>query len=151
MSFSTIPARANGTRIQNSWFDSLKAAGVLVEAFLGAGFKGETSINCANNQVSAADLTGLVFAAASYKSALIQMEIRRKTDSSELIALGHVHAIYRNSTSQWELIDGGSLPGDETGVTLSITAAGQVKYVSDSLSGANYVGTIKFKATTFSA
>lgn len=150
MSFSSVTVRENGQRVDYSWWNSLRTAGAAVEAFLGAGFISETPFAIANGQASAANITGLAFSSAAYKGALITMEVRRKTDSSEVIDHGMWTARYKDSTSSWELLRvvGG---GDETGVTLSITAGGQVQYTSDTLSGANYSGTFKFRAMTFNA
>jgi len=147
MSFSTITTRSNGQLVDYSWFEALKAAGVALEGFTGSGYIGETSMTLANGQASAADVTGLVLSAASYTGAIIYMQIRRKTGTNEVIANGLVKIFYRQNTTTWEIID--ELSGDYTGVTLSITSAGQVQYVSDTLAGSTYVGLLSYKAMSF--
>lgn len=148
MSFTSIPERTNGQKIFYDWFNSLRTAGIAVETFLGGGYVGETSFTIANNQGAAANVTGLVFASASYKAAHIFVKIQRKTDSSETVSVGVLKVMYRTATTTWEILD--ELGGDFTGVTFSITAGGQVQYTSTNQAGTNYTGTMKFKALTFS-
>lgn len=147
MSFATITTRQNGQKVTYSWFEALKTAGVAIENFLGGGFLVETSFTVANNQSSAANVTGLVFDKNSYKSAYIMATVRRKTNSNEAVSVGRLIAIYKDASSTWELID--ELGGDDDGVTFSITAAGQVQYTSDNMAGTGYTGTMRFKALTF--
>jgi hypothetical protein len=145
--FNDIPLRANGQKFYYHWFNALRTAGVAIENFLGGGFIIETSFTLANNQAVAANVTGLVIDSASYKAAHIFVRIQRKTDSSEVVSVGVLKAVYRTATTTWEILD--ELSGDYTGVTFSITSAGQVKYTSTNIAGTNYTGTMKFKAITF--
>jgi hypothetical protein len=145
--FSSIPDRSNGQKFLYSWFNSLKAAGAAVEAFLGGGFIGETSFAIANN-TGPANVTGLIIDSTLYKSAHIFAEVRRKTDSSEAISNGKITIQYRDNTTTWELLD--ELNGDDDGVTFTVHATtGQILYTSDNMSGSSYSGTIKFKVMTF--
>lgn len=98
----------------------------------------------ANNQVAAADVTGLVLDSTQYRSVKVYFEIHRKTDSNEALANGFLTAISRDSGG-WDITTGGSYDGDATGVSFSITPAGQVQYTSDNMAGANYSGTITFR------
>jgi hypothetical protein len=149
MSFSSIPIRSNGQVFYHHWFNSLRTAGLAVETFLGAGFMQETTFTIANNTAVAANVTGLVFSSASYKSAVIYCEVRRKTSTNELISNGMLRVYYRDLTSTWELLD--ELGGDDDGVVFSITSAGQVQYTSSNVSGTSYTGKLTFKAITFAA
>jgi hypothetical protein len=146
MNFSQVPIRTYGVT-DPSWWNSLRAAGVSLMNLLGGGYIEETSFAIANNNATPANVTGLSVASASYKGALVMASIRRYTDSSEVSAIGFLHLSYRVKSSTWDLTP--DLPGDATGVTFSITAAGQVQYVSDNLAGANYYGNMNFKLLSF--
>jgi hypothetical protein len=148
MSFGAITDRANGANIPASWFNTLRDAGVALENFLGGGFVAETSFTIANIQVAPANVTGLVFNSASYKGAQVFVEVRRRTGTNESVSIGRLLLFYRENTAAWDLVD--ELGGDDDGVTFTITAGGQVQYISDNMSGSGYVGTMKFKAITFS-
>lgn len=102
-----------------------------------------------NNQVAAIDITGMLLDASKYKSAKVFFEIFRKTDSEERVANGYLTAVYKTSTNSWDVTPGGTYDGDTSGVTFSILGTGQIQYVSDNMSGANYTGKIKFKDFTF--
>ncbi len=149
MSFFTIPIRQNGQKFYHDWFNSLRSAGVAIEAFFGTNFINETSFTLDNNQASPTNVSGLSFDQASVRSALIYCEVRRKTDTNEVISNGTVRAYYRANTTTWELLD--ELGGDDDGVLFSITPAGQIQYTSTNLTGSNYSGRLLFKAITFSA
>lgn len=103
-------------------------------------------ITLANNQSSAADVTGLLLDSSSYRSARIEIEIFRKTDSAERIFRGHLIATYLESSGAWDITPSGEGSGQyesgvySHGVTFSITAAGQVQYTSDLMTGLNYEG-----------
>jgi len=147
MKFSEIPVRAAGA-VNVSWWNALKTAGEAIEGFLGTGLVAETAFTVANNQVGAASVTGLVVDKTLYKSAKAFVEVRRKTDTNEVVCNGLLTLIYRDLTSAWEVVE--SWDGDAHGLTLTITAGGQVQYASDNMSGANYTGKLKFKLMTFS-
>lgn len=150
--FSAIALRANGQRILHGWFDALRLAGVDIENYLGAGYIAETSVSLANN-ASAADVTGLIVDKSLYRSAFVHVEVRRKTDSNEAVAVGMLNLLYKVNTDAWEVIPvlNGDGEEDGAGTIFSITSAGQVRAATDNMSGSNYVGTIKFKSMTFSA
>jgi hypothetical protein len=147
--FSSIPVRENGQKFFHTWFNSLRTAGIAVEGFFGTSFLTETTFTLANNQGAASNVTGLSFDSTSVKSAMIYCEVRRKTDSNEVISNGVLRVYYRDLTTTWELLN--ELGGDDDGVVFSITAAGQVQYTSSDLAGTSYTGKLTFKAVTFSA
>jgi len=112
--------------------------------------KSDSGATIANNQGSPSDVTGLLLDKTSYKSAIVLCEIRRKTTTNEAITVGLLHLYYRALSDDWELID--ELGGDpDDGVTLTVTAAGQVQYISDSMSGSSYTGTMKFRVLAIPA
>lgn len=97
----------------------------------------QTTFNFVNNQSAAADVTGLAFANASIRSASILLTVVR----------GATYAQYTidilQKASSW-VIGGPNYTGDDTGITFSITATGQVQYISTN-TGAG--GTFKFRAS----
>lgn len=147
--FSSITVRENGQKILYSWFNALRSAGVSLESFLGAGYIAETSATIANGQASATNVTGLLVSSASYKSAIVFAEVRRKTSTNELVSVGLLKLYYRDLDSAWYLVD--ELSGDEDNVEFSITTGGQVQYTSGSIAGSSYSGTIKFRLMSTSA
>jgi hypothetical protein len=113
---------------------------------------GQEGIDCmiatiANSQAVAANIVGLLLNSSEYKTVRVFFELRRKTSLEERIMNGDLTFIYRESTSAWELA-GEMGAGDVLGVTFSVTAGGQVQYVSDTVPGTSYVGTIEFKNLT---
>lgn len=104
----------------------------------------ETSFSLANNQVAAADVTGLAFNAVvrGFK-ALVSVEIDATLglyETFELVGINKAGTAFDMAVSA---------VGDESGVTFTITSAGQVQYTSSNYSG--FVsGAIKFRAETTS-
>lgn len=148
--FNDIAVRANGQRILNDWFNSLRTAGVQVEALLGVNYIPETTFAVGSSVSSATDVTGLRFDKANVGGAQVFIFIHRKTVSDEVVALGKITAIYRAKSDTWDLVQ--QIDGDDSLLTFSITAQGQVQYTSQSIgSTTGYVGNVKFKAITFAA
>jgi hypothetical protein len=104
----------------------------------------ETSFSAADNQVAATDVTGLVFAAGAVRGfkALVTVEIDATADLFEAFELVGI-----NKGGSFDMAI--SSVGDDSSITLSITAAGQVQYTSGTAAG--FVSnTIKFRAITTS-
>jgi hypothetical protein len=103
-----------------------------------------TSFSAANNQVAAADVTGLAFANASIRSfeALVSVSIDATSDLFESFKL---HGIQRGS--DWVMSQ--TAVGDASSFIFTITTAGQVQYTSASYAG--FVSaTVKFRANVLS-
>lgn len=131
--------------------DGLSTGAQLVQAIQaisnnGGGVAG-AKVAIANTQVSPADVTGLVFDKTKYYGARILFQINRQSDTalSERVANGELYVRYRAQSDSWEITESSvGSEADSHGVTFSITNAGQVQYVSDTLSGTNYVGFVRF-------
>lgn len=152
MSFSAIPPREN-TAVRASWFNLLRAAGILLEGYVGTAFLGETSFTVVNNQVAAADVTGLLFAGASVRSFVVDYQIYRNTTgggATELAEAGQLIGVYKTVAGTWELTQAPVAGAEDSGVAFSITAAGQIQYTSTSITGTPASSTMKFKARTMS-
>ena len=116
-------------------------AGVAVGS---AGDIQETSFSIANNQVAAANVTGLAFSNSVVRSfkALVSVQIDATLDLWETVEL-----IGINKAGVFDMAQSGI--GDDTGVVLTITSGGQIQYTSATYSG--FVsGAIKFRAITTS-
>lgn len=119
----------------------------ILKDFLGAGFLNEQSATISNGQASPTAVNGLAFNSAMFSSVIVFVEIRRSTASGEVVGSGFLYLVYRSAASSWDISS--QIPGDDHGVTFSITSVGQVQYVSTTLAGSGYVGAVKFKAMTF--
>lgn len=104
----------------------------------------ETSFSAANNQSSPANITGFAFANATVRSfdAVVSIFIN---------ATGSLYAVYKlkgiQKGASWEMSQ--DFTGDTTGITFSITTAGQIQYTSSNVTGFTS-DTIKFRAITTS-
>lgn len=104
----------------------------------------ETSFSAANNQVAVANVTGLLFPNATVRSfeAQVAVLIDATTDLYEKFRL---EGIQKGSSWDMFIIS----VGDNSGITFSITNAGQVQYTSANSAG--FVSnTMKFRAQTLS-
>lgn len=102
-----------------------------------AGDINETSFTAADNQSSAANITGFAFANATVRSFDATVSIVRNTT----YAAYKLYGIQKGSS--WEMSQ--NFTGDTTGITFSITNAGQIQYTSTST---GFTSLIKFRAIT---
>jgi hypothetical protein len=109
-----------------------------------AGDIAETSFSAADSQAAPASITGLAFAAGTVRSfkVLLSVSIDATADLFEAFELVGV-----NKGGSFDMAV--SSVGDDSSITLSITAAGQVQYTSGTAAG--FVSnTVKFRAITTS-
>jgi hypothetical protein len=99
----------------------------------------------ANNQVAAANVTGLLFDSTKVISGRADIDILRRTDTQWVRHRGHLDVWYQPETATWDCLYTGAGSGDP-GIDFTITAAGQVQYASTNLTGANYAATLRFRA-----
>lgn len=105
----------------------------------------ETAFNVANNQTTFADVTGLVFNAASVRAVDITYSIFRisSTNLSGFTEKGTIQLIYDNNVG-WDLNQGNLL--GNANVIFDITPTGQVQYKSSDIGATSYIGVMKFEA-----
>jgi hypothetical protein len=103
------------------------------------------TFNAANNQTTPADVTGLNFANADTRAAKIIISIDIQA-TQDLFAQVELEIVQKGSS--WELSQ--SFTGDETNIIFSITAAGQIQYVSGNEAGFTS-STIKYSAPSLNA
>ncbi len=105
---------------------------------------GDTSFTIANNQSSAANVTGLLFDGVSTRSFIIDYSVYRQTDTalSALAQSGQLRGVYNTQSSTWFMSD--DFSGQNSGATFTILSSGQLQYTSTNIAGANYVGSLKY-------
>lgn len=104
----------------------------------------QTSFSLANNQSSAADVTGLAFANVSVRSFECQLSVSIDA-TADLFTIFKLYGIQKGAS--WDLSYEST--GDDSQIAFSITNAGQVQYTSANLAGF-VAGTMKFRATVLS-
>ena len=100
-----------------------------------------------NNQLSLADITGLIFSGATYRTVSIRYSISRATATVETNCQGELDMTYNTLAGTWSISNDAT--NSNAGVTFDVTATGQVRYISSNISGTGYVGTIRWSAKTF--
>jgi hypothetical protein len=96
-----------------------------------------------NNISSATNVTGFFLDPSVLRGAVCEVSIYRSTSTEEAVEVLSIFAGYKSVAGTWEFVQIG---GGSSGVTLTITNAGQVQYVSSNMSGTSYTGTVKFRA-----
>lgn len=100
----------------------------------------QTSFSAANNQSSAANVTGLAFANGSVRAAEVLYSVTLSATSSKY-EVGKLLLVQRGS--DWQLSK--QFAGDDSGLVFTVTTAGQVQYTSPNAAGFSSC-TIKFRA-----
>ena len=114
----------------------------------------ETLFTIANNQAVAADITGLQFNKSQISAAFIDFLVQRVTTSTgavELLEAGHLTAVYEPTSLSWSLVEVSVNSPDNSGVTFSITATGQMQYTSSSITGTASISRVVYRARTLAA
>jgi hypothetical protein len=102
----------------------------------------QISFNIANNQSSAANITGLLFSPLTFRGIIITYSIYRQSSLASAAQIGELKFVYNTATGDWYLSDTGA--GQNAGVEFSITNAGQIQYTSTLYDGTGYVGVLKY-------
>lgn len=112
-----------------------------IEGMIGFGGGSFANFAVANNQLVAANITGLLFDKVTIKGAHVPFDLFRKTDTSNVKESGTLFITHNPITDAWDISVDSFF--QDAGVTFSITSTGQVQYVSSNITGANYVGTFR--------
>lgn len=112
----------------------------------------ETTFTIENNISVFTSINGLAFSTGLVRSAEVSYSILRTTASSTSgnIESGTIQAVYDGGAAaeaKWQLSIG-NITGPGSGVTFTITDAGQVQYKSTNILGASYAGEMRFRAKT---
>ena len=108
----------------------------------------ETTFLLSNGQVTPANITGMVFNTSTVRSAVVEYSIYISTSTAELQESGELVLGYKSTAAEWTIAQRDT--GEDSEVVFSILASGQVQYISSTVAGTGYSGTIKFTAKTIS-
>lgn len=106
-----------------------------------------TSFTIANNQITASDVTGLIFDGGSVRSSIVTYNIYRISDLNPEgnAESGTLTVLYdSNASNPWTMTQG-DVDG-YSGVNLNITNSGQIQYTSTDIGTVNYSGIMTFYA-----
>lgn len=126
--------------------DIIEALSDVLGTLSGTGDILTTNFTIANGQSSAANVSSLSFDVGTIRSAIVSYSIYRSTSTAEAGECGFLLLTYLTTANAWTLA---SYSNDDSGVSFSITAAGQLQYVSDTIAGSSYSGLMKFNARAF--
>ena len=109
-------------------------------------YVGEEQVTAlANNQVSAADIEGLVFDSQITSACFIEYLVQRVTSSTNKIQMGILRVSYNPDTAAWAIGEYGTSGPDASGITFSILSTGQVQYTSSNLAGTSEISRIAYR------
>lgn len=103
-----------------------------------------------NNTIVATDITGLKVSSANISQAIVEYLIQRVTTGTnpvELIETGSFTLAYKPTSQSWVMSTGPSTAG----VTLTVTAGGQVQYVTTLVDGTASISKISYRIRTLAA
>lgn len=128
---AVVDSTAGAETVQAASVAAMKA---YVTAAVGAagspGDLGELTFSLANNQVAAADVTGLAFSNAVVRSFVAQVSVAISA-TSDLYEEFELHGIQRGA--DWSMSVEST--GDESGIAFNISNLGQITYTSSNVSG----------------
>lgn len=104
-----------------------------------------------NNQAGAADISGMILDSSQVSHGVIEYLIQRVTTgggATELITGGMFHLVYKPTTAAWAIQAIGTAGPSTSGITFSVTAAGQVQYTSTNITGTASISRIVFRMRT---
>ena len=113
----------------------------------------EKSFQLVNEQVLPENIQGLSFSSSDCSQVIVDYFIQRVTTGTnpvELIETGTFHLVYQPTSNAWVKFVASTL-GSASGVTLTVTAAGQVQYTSTLVDGTASLSRITYRARTMSA
>lgn len=107
------------------------------------GIKLDPLLNVTANQV----IAGLIFNKLRIKSAIVDFDIHRESDSSNVQEIGKLAVVYDPKDDVWRItIMISSL--DDAGGVFNVTSTGQVRISTDDLTGTNYDGQLRITDIT---
>lgn len=126
---------------------------IVLNDLLGPADITETTFPISNNVTSFTDVSGLSFNTGTVRSAIIDYSVYRTSTANpsgfaESGSLGIVYDNLAGAGSKWSMT-GYGLNGN-SGVTFTITDAGQVQYKSSNINSVGYSGVMHFRAKTLS-
>ena len=134
--------------LSTAWVDFFRLLQVALDS-IGV----EKSSEIRNNQISPLDVNGLFVSSANVSQAIVEYTIQRVTIGTnpvELIESGKLELIYRPTQNLWQMFKTVAAGMNNTGVVLTITTAGQIRYTSTLVDGSPSISRIFFRIRTLS-
>lgn len=110
----------------------------------------EKSFELSNNVAVAADVEGLSFDKATVSQAAVDYLIQRVTTGGgavEQIETGTFFVVFKPTSNSWALSSGPTTAG----ITLTITATGQIRYTSTNIAGSASISKLTFRSRTLAS
>ena len=107
-----------------------------------------TGVFILNNNVTPANVSGLLIDPALFRGAIIEYSIYRVKGSTELTETGTMEVSFKTTSNTWGLSREGSAgtDGDEIGVQFTILPSGQVQYTSsDITTSGTYTSLLQYR------
>lgn len=111
----------------------------------------ERSFEIANNQASAADISGLKFSSRDLSQAVVEFLVTRVTTgggATELVESGLFIVAYKPTSDAWAINLVNINSPQNSGVDFTITAAGQVQYTSSNITGTASISRMFYRVRT---
>lgn len=99
------------------------------------------SVTCADNQTDT-DITGASWDKSTVQTVKLTASVFRRDDTQDATEVFEMYLMKDSEADAWKTPSYSSV-GDTSGVTFSISTAGQLRYSSTSFGGANYSGTLR--------
>jgi hypothetical protein len=146
--FNDLPLRENADDVDSSWWNSIRAALVMVFPWI----FGEEQFTLLDNQSSYVDITGFIFDGTILAAVTVEYTFYRTDGAEERRETGYITAHYFPIGATWSFsrrTDHGTDALDPLGAitdAFRVNTAGQLQYKSDSMGG-TYLGWARVKVT----
>lgn len=131
----------------NDLSDIIQALAAVANNVQGPGDILSTTFPVANNVVSASNITGLAFNSSVVQGAIVQYSIYRTSSTpSEVAETGVILLSYKPVANTWIF---SQTTNGFSGITFSITNAGQFQYTSSDIGSTGYSSNMVFNAKGF--
>jgi hypothetical protein len=126
--------------------DLLLALVQVAQATSGGGDILTTSFNVANNQVAPANVTGASWDTSTVRGFILSYSLYRSTNINEESETGQIYGTYSSTANTWQIAQ---TYAGSSGISFTITNAGQLQYTSSNVAGTGYSGKLKFAGKSF--
>lgn len=145
---ATYVLRMNAANTKAEWVapETVGDSGSFTAHLAATVFGTETQATITNNQAAATAISGVAVAESSWRAFELKYVLERRTASLSYRQYGRLIGTYDALAATWsiaDIVDFGS-SGPTSGVTFSIDNTGQVYYSSDDVTGATYVGNMRY-------
>jgi len=148
--FSDLPVRSNGSKIEASWFNSMRT--LLVQIF--GDIQGESSLSVGQTDTNQTVTEIANVDKLDFSMIDVEYMLRRRTDTTEVMQSGRFSIQYLISANSWRIKgDQENINGDDGQIEFSLledTGGGSnlvtLRYSTTTISGASHTGDLKVRA-----